>query len=224
MRKRSLQQECRGRWWHRLVVSSVFIGFFPGRFCWAPSLSFDRRLRGFRGFRTSSKAKGFGAETAKPQTKNVNCPCLSGLQYKACCRRLHKDLTAAATPEQMAKARFSALALRKYDYLLDTTHPTHVDFQEDRAAWKKQMARNNRGFRYVGLNVTSSEERGEDLHAVTIEAAAEPEKVSGVPKVLLIQECSVYRREGQTWKYAAAEGLKREVVEGAGSAQQLAGM
>ena len=34
--------------------------------------------------------------------------------------------------------------------------------KEDRAAWKKTMVYNNRGFRYVGLNVTASEVRAED--------------------------------------------------------------
>eukprot|EP00439_Symbiodinium_sp_Y106_P007749 s7698_g1.t1 len=166
----------------------------------------------------------FGDEATRSPTKSTRCPCLSGKQYKVCCRQVHKDLTAADTPEKMARARFSALAMKKYDFLIDTTHATHVDFQEDRQAWKKQIVRNNRGFRYIGLNVTASEQREEDLFAVTIEAAAEPEKVSNVPKVLLLRECSVYRREGGTWKYVAAEGLKREVVEGAGSAQQLAGL
>lgn len=37
-----------------------------------------------------------------------------------------------------------------------------VCFQDNREAWKKVMTRNNRGFRYVGLNVTSSEPRGQD--------------------------------------------------------------
>eukprot|EP00438_Fugacium_kawagutii_P020604 Skav209881 [mRNA] locus=scaffold3263:48214:50720:+ [translate_table: standard] len=43
------------------------------------------------------------------------------------------------------------------------------------------MAYNNRGFRYVGLNV------------------------------LLVRECSIYRRSDGLWKYAEAEELKREV-------------
>ena len=37
-----------------------------------------------------------------------------------------------------------------------------VCFKDNREAWKKVMTRNNRGFRYVGLNVTSSEPRGQD--------------------------------------------------------------
>lgn len=124
------------------------------------------------------------------------------------------------TPEQLARARYSALALKKYDYLIDTTHPSHPDYQDDRESWKKVMTRNNRGFRYVGLNVTNSEPRGQDLHAVTFEAASEPEKVADLPQVLLTRECSIYRFDG-AWKYAQAEELKREVVKGASSVRQL---
>ncbi|CAE7599619.1 unnamed protein product [Symbiodinium sp. CCMP2456] len=213
--------ECRRLWLRCLVVlSATFMCSLAGHgFCrtWAQRRSVEQKSHDFR---IISNAKGFGDEGIR-SPKSTRCPCLSGKHYKVCCRQIHKDLTAADTPEKMARARFSALAMKKYDFLIDTTHSTHVDFQEDRQAWKKQIVRNNRGFRYIGLNVTASEQREEDLYAVTIEAAAEPEKVSDVPKVLLLQECSVYRREGETWKYVAAEGLKREVVEGAGSAQQL---
>ena len=72
--------------------------------------------------------------------QSTRCPCLSGKHYKVCCRQVHKDsrrmaqlkpvtwavlfstrfedLTAADTPEKMARARFSALAMKKYDFLI----------------------------------------------------------------------------------------------------------
>mmetsp|Transcript_18143 Transcript_18143/g.37951 ORF Transcript_18143/g.37951 Transcript_18143/m.37951 type:complete len:232 (-) Transcript_18143:168-863(-) len=165
--------------------------------------------------------KGFGADTPKAKKAiPTNCPCLSGKLYRDCCRPCHKDPRLNVTPEQLARARYSALALKKYDYLIDTTHPSHPDYQDNREAWKKVMTRNNRGFRYVGLNVTSSEPRGQDLHAVTFEAASEPEKVADLPQVLLTRECSIYRFDG-AWKYAEAEELKREVVKGASSVRQF---
>ncbi|CAK9020038.1 unnamed protein product [Durusdinium trenchii] len=171
------------------------------------------------GSRVMLNAKGFGAAKEKAP---MMCPCLSGKLYKLCCRGSHKDPSSVASPEQLARARYSALALKKYDFLIDTTHHSHPEYQEDRESWKKTMARNNRGVRYVGLNITGSESRAEGTHAVTIEAASEPEKMDDLPKVLLVRECSIYRYEG-TWQYAKAEELKREVVQGAGSARQLSG-
>lgn len=166
-------------------------------------------------------ATGFGAETPKAKkTLPADCPCLSGKLYRDCCRPFHKD-PSSVMPEQLARARYSALALKKYDFLIETTHPSHPDYQEDRVAWKKTMAYNNRGFRYVGLNVTASEVRAEDLHAVTIEAASEPEKHVDLPEVVLVRECSIYRLEGDAWKYLKAEELKCEVVKGASSVRQL---
>jgi SEC-C motif-containing protein len=52
------------------------------------------------------------------------CPCLSGLSYDDCCRPLHVGPATAQTAEQLMRSRFSAFAVRRPDYLLQTWHPT----------------------------------------------------------------------------------------------------
>ncbi|MCW4151779.1 YchJ family protein [Halomonas sp. 18H] len=51
-----------------------------------------------------------------------SCPCGSGHFLAACCGR-HHDGEPAATPEALMRARFSAFALGRNDYLLATWHP-----------------------------------------------------------------------------------------------------
>jgi SEC-C motif-containing protein len=52
-----------------------------------------------------------------------NCPCLSGEQYKDCCRRFHRGDAEAPTAEQLMRARYSAFVLLDVPYLLRTWHP-----------------------------------------------------------------------------------------------------
>lgn len=57
---------------------------------------------------TSSPSSGFGGAAIEP------CPCGSGNGYMKCCGKLHTDETAyaAATAEQVVRARYSAYAKR----------------------------------------------------------------------------------------------------------------
>ena len=53
-----------------------------------------------------------------------SCPCGSGRPYAACCRPFHDGTTDPPTAVQLMRARYSAFALSKTDYLLDTWHPS----------------------------------------------------------------------------------------------------
>jgi SEC-C motif-containing protein len=55
---------------------------------------------------------------------DARCPCLSGETYGACCGRLHRGESAAATAEALMRSRFSAFAVGDAEYLLRTWHPS----------------------------------------------------------------------------------------------------
>ena len=73
----------------------------------------NRATRNKMGKRTAS-ASGFGGAAVEP------CPCGSGLGYMKCCGKIHKDpdAYAAATPEQVVRARYSAYAKREVSVIL----------------------------------------------------------------------------------------------------------
>ena len=52
----------------------------------------------------------------------MNCPCGLGLPYDECCGPAHAG-TPSATAEALMRSRYSAFALRRADYLLDSWHP-----------------------------------------------------------------------------------------------------
>ena len=53
------------------------------------------------------------------------CPCGSGVPYAACCEPLIIGARSAETAEQLMRARYSAYACRKTDFLFETTHSAH---------------------------------------------------------------------------------------------------
>nr|MCW2729183.1 hypothetical protein [Aeromicrobium sp.] len=65
----------------------------------------------------------------------TRCPCLSGLTYDACCGRLHTGTATAQTAEQLMRSRFSAFAVSRPDYLLETwdrtTRPATLKLDAD---------------------------------------------------------------------------------------------
>ena len=68
------------------------------------------------------------------------CPCDSGLPYASCCEPLIKGVTAAASPEALMRARYSAFAHQEMPYLLETLHPgQRSDYDEEGAAkWARE--------------------------------------------------------------------------------------
>ena len=52
----------------------------------------------------------------------MNCPCSSGKPYAACCKPYH-DGTPAPSPLALMRSRYSGYALKKIDYMIETTHP-----------------------------------------------------------------------------------------------------
>lgn len=59
-----------------------------------------------------------------PLADDARCPCLSGETYGACCGRVHRGETPAATAEALMRSRFSAFAVGDVAYLLRSWHPS----------------------------------------------------------------------------------------------------
>jgi hypothetical protein len=72
---------------------------------------------------TTSPSSGFGGSAIEP------CPCGSGNGYMKCCGKLHTDETAyaAATAEQVVRARYSAYAKRVVSLQTGGTQPEELE-------------------------------------------------------------------------------------------------
>src|SRR5689334_9579352 len=83
---------------------------------------------------------------------NDPCPCHSGLKYKKCCRPYHNGMP-APSPEALMRSRYSAYALNKPDYIMQTTHPEGPHWHENPAAWRVELEAFSLGTRFEGLQI-----------------------------------------------------------------------
>ena len=132
-----------------------------------------------KGFGAPKKAAPAGGDAAAPS----KCPCGSGRPYAACCGRAHAGAEPAATPEALLRARFSAYALGKVDYLVATTHASNPERGGlSERAYAKQVKITARQNTFLSLKV------GRGRLALCRRAA------SGVLRVVL---CCVLLRRGR---------------------------
>jgi len=69
---------------------------------------------------------------------NSKCICGSDKKYKKCCKELH-DGKPAKTALELMRSRYSAFALCKIDYIIDTTHFNNPEFTQNRKRWQNDM-------------------------------------------------------------------------------------
>lgn len=90
----------------------------------------------------------------------IDCPCGSGLPYKKCCRPLHTG-TPAPTPSALMRARYSAYALKKVDYIMCTTHPANPQYMSNKDAWYGDLRDYCRRVQFQKLEVLEIQESPE---------------------------------------------------------------
>ena len=110
-----------------------------------------------------ASAAGFGSSKSTEP-----CPCLSGMSYETCCEPLHRGEQLANTAEQLMRSRYSAFALAEVDYLI----ATHPDSSMPLGQRRKELRKNCRDVRWLGLKIKALEAGGlEDREGtVTFEA------------------------------------------------------
>ena len=162
-----------------------------------------------------ASTSGFGGAA------KADCPCGSGKSYIKCCGSLHKDedAFAAATAEQIVRARYSAYAKREVDFIIASTHPLNEhNFMADIDHWRKTIETNcYDNFELKKCEILSEEYEGEGLEEVaTVKFKATMTQIDSREKVAF-EETSTFKRAGKhirrgAWLYLSGE---IEPVEGA---------
>ncbi|MFK4068986.1 YchJ family protein [Streptomyces sp. NPDC029674] len=131
---------------------------------------------------------GTMSRRAAPRPAATPCPCGHPLPYEKCCGRLHRGETAAATPEELMRSRYSAFAVRDEGYLLRTWHPRtrppRVEFDP--------------ALRWVGLDIEETTE-GTAFHSTGTVTFRARYTDSGRPDSL--HEKSRFERVDGAWVY-----------------------
>lgn len=89
--------------------------------------------------------------------RELMCLCGSQLNYSSCCQLFHEKEKFADSAEDLMRSRFTAYAMRKTDYLLNTwdvsKRPKEIDFSKEDVVWtsleivstKKGQVHDNKG-------------------------------------------------------------------------------
>lgn len=80
------------------------------------------------------------------------CPCLSGNHYDQCCGPYHAGAP-APTPLALMRSRYSGYALKKIDYIIETTHPTLRKTSKNR----EEIAKFSDETSFDGLDILEAE-------------------------------------------------------------------
>jgi SEC-C motif-containing protein len=121
------------------------------------------------------------------------CPCFSKTTLDRCCGPFLSGAAAPVTCEQLMRSRFSAYALAKVDYLVETTALAQREGL-DRA----ELGAYCRSIRCVGLKIVAREAGGPGDEAGTVKFHASLQ-VNG--KRHLHVEVSRFVREEGRWRY-----------------------
>lgn len=69
------------------------------------------------------------------------CLCGSELNYQDCCHLYHKGIKTPSTAEKLMRSRFTAYAMQKNDYLIETwaisKRPKQINFEKEEAQWQR---------------------------------------------------------------------------------------
>ncbi len=97
------------------------------------------------------------------------CPCGSGKEYAACCRRYHHAELLPQSALELMRSRYSAYALGLIDYIIQTTHPLHRDWSRNREEWKNDLQLFSQQTNFQGLEILNFQD-GDTVAFVTFKA------------------------------------------------------
>ena len=130
-----------------------------------------------------------------------------------CCGRLHSDpaVFAAATAEEVVRARYSAYSKREVDFIVGSTHPLNKNFISDIEHWKETIRMNcYDNFELNSCEIIDEIYEGEgDQQIAKVKFVAKMTQVDSREKTAF-QETSTFERAGKNimggaWLYK--EGL-----------------
>lgn len=104
---------------------------------------------------------------------------------------MYHNGTPAPNPEALMRSRYSAYALDKSDYIMQTTHPESPHWHENRVAWLAEVQAFSKETRFEGLKILSTDADTVTFHAILFH---DTEDVS-------YTECSLFRQKDGCWLY-----------------------
>ncbi len=126
-----------------------------------------------------------------------SCPCGSDRAYDQCCRPLITGERAADTAESLMRARYTAHAKKKFDYIFETTCPASRQDSDRQAtaAWSKKLD-------WQRLEIRHVDGGGQDDTTGTVEFVARYRKNS---QAFDHHEIAEFSKEAGRWYFKDAQ-------------------
>ena len=125
--------------------------------------------------------------------KSDLCPCCSSKNYGDCCNLFLGSSTSAPTAEQLMRSRYTAFALEKALYLVETHHPQAREPDE-----LKALKKSFKGMVWMGLEIVATQAGAETDSEGEVEFIAH---FKSFGKVGRLHERSRFRQENGQWFY-----------------------
>jgi len=130
----------------------------------------------------------------------TTCPCGSGSDYAACCEPIITGKKAAATAEQLMRARYSAHVKVEADFIHNSIHPDFRDNYDPEGAkkWAEEA-------QWHGLEIVETVAGGEKDDAGEVVFIARYRDKKGVHSH---HERGHFKRKGKSWYFTEGEMVK----------------
>lgn len=123
----------------------------------------------------------------------MNCYCGNLKPYANCCEKVHKNIGAAKTAQQLMRSRYSAFVLANGNYLMQSHHTSTQPLKEKKAIVK--WAKSVQWIKLEVIETTKGTENDTD-GTVTFKAYFYDHG-----KIDVIHEKSAFLKENNIWKY-----------------------
>ena len=125
--------------------------------------------------------------------KSDLCPCCSSKNYGDCCNLFLGSSTSAPTAEQLMRSRYTAFALEKALYIVETHHPQAREPDE-----LKALKKSFKGMVWTSLEIVATQAGAEIDSVGEVEFIAHFKHFGQVGR---LHERSRFRQENGQWFY-----------------------
>lgn len=128
----------------------------------------------------------------------TTCPCGSGSSYKSCCKPFTSGAELPSSPEKLMRSRFSAYALAKTDYIIDTTLPDSEAWEGDLDVWRDRIRVFSKSCDFHGVDILDAPAPVGDHGEVEFKA-----RISENGRDVSFVERSQFSRRDDRWYYTS---------------------
>ncbi|MCZ2722938.1 YchJ family metal-binding protein [Marinomonas sp. 15G1-11] len=126
-----------------------------------------------------------------------NCPCGTTLPYEMCCAMYHNNPGTAPTAEALMRSRYSAFAMKNFEYIQQTQK---LDTSPDQSV--EDISQSNDNTQWIKLEILETQDGGEKDKTGIVSFCAHFKEGKHIGR---LSERSIFKKSKQVWHYISGE-------------------